>query len=228
MMTRRSLFLVLALGFLGASALPFSAQAKSVEADKIVQAAKSTLSDFLADPNMKWLKEHFRDAKGVLIVPDRNKGGFIFAGSGGVGVLLTKRADGRWSQPAFYRLASVSVGFQIGGEHSEVILFIQSQNGVDSFLSSSVKLGGEASVAAGPVGEGTQAATADILSFSRSKGAFVGAALAGTVVKPAKDLNEGFYHKRVSPVDILVRGTVENPRSDALRDALSQVARKER
>ncbi len=227
MMTRRSLSLMMAMGFLCASVLPFSAQAKSAEADKIVVAAKSTLSDFLADPNMKWLKEHFQDAKGVLIVPDRNKGGFIFAGSGGVGVLLTKNADGRWSQPAFYRLASVSVGFQIGGEHSEVILFIQSNSGVDSFLSSSVKLGGEASVAAGPVGEGAQAATADILSFSRSKGAFVGAALAGTVVKPAKDLNEAFYGKRVSPVDILVRGTAENPRGDALRDAVSRVARKE-
>jgi|YelNatPaOPRAMG01_1025707.scaffolds.fasta_scaffold02978_2 lipid-binding SYLF domain-containing protein len=224
MSMKRSLFFLAVFVIFGLNALPLAARGKPAEANKIVEAAKSTLSDFLADPNMKWLREHFQEAKGVLIVPDRNKGGFIFAGSGGVGVLLTKRADGRWSQPAFYRLGSVSVGFQIGGEHSEVILFIQSQNGVDSFLSSSVKLGGEASVAAGPVGEGTQAATADILSFSRSKGAFVGAALAGTVIKPARDLNEGFYGRRVSPVDILIRGTVENPRADALREELSRVA----
>jgi lipid-binding SYLF domain-containing protein len=75
------------------------------------------------------------------------------------------------------------------------------------------------------VGQGAQTATADILSFARSKGAFVGAALDGTVVKPAEELNEGFYGKPVSPVDILVRGNVKNAKADALRSAVAQAAK---
>jgi SH3 domain-containing YSC84-like protein 1 len=222
---KKTLYLILALALLAASALPFAAQKKAAEAEQTVAAARLTLNDFLTDPDMQWLKQHFREAKGILIVPESNKGGFIFAGSGGVGVLLTKDAKGRWSQPAFYKLGSVSVGFQIGGSQSEIVLFIQSQKGVDSFLSSSFKFGADASVAAGPVGQGAQTATADVLSFARSKGAFVGAALDGTVVKPAEDLNEGFYGKAVSPVDILVRGSVKNSKADALRSAVAQAAK---
>ncbi|MEJ2368967.1 MAG: lipid-binding SYLF domain-containing protein [Acidobacteriota bacterium] len=226
MTMKRNLLFLLLLGFLLTAALPAAAaEDKTAEANATVKAAETTLSNFLHDPNMHWLKAHFQDAKGILIIPDRNKGGFIFAGSGGVGVLMAKLPDGRWSQPAFYKLGSVSVGLQIGGEHSEVILFIRSKKGLDSFLQSSVKLGGEASVAAGPVGEGTQAATADILSFSRTKGAFVGAALAGTVVKTGTTLNEAFYGKYVTPVDILVRAGVRNPKADALRQALYEATR---
>lgn len=222
---KRALFLTVAVLLLAASALPVAAQKKATEAEQTVLAAQATLRDFLSDPDMQWLKQHFREAKGILIVPESNKGGFIFAGSGGVGVLLTKDAKGRWGQPAFYKLGSVSVGFQIGGSQSEIILFIQSQRGVDSFLSSSFKFGADASVAAGPVGQSAQAATADILSFARSKGAFVGAALDGTVVKPAEDLNEAFFGKSASPVDILVRGSVKNPKADPLRNAVAQAAK---
>ena len=222
-MRKNSLTALLALACLMVSALPFAAQVKAAEAEKTIRAARSTLADFLSDPDMRWLKDHFREAKGVLIIPERNKGGFIFAGSGGVGVLLARDAKGRWSEPVFYRLGSVSVGFQIGGERSEVILFIRSQKGVDSFLASSLKLGGEASVAAGPVGQGAQAATADILSFSRSKGAFVGASLEGTVVSPSEELNRAFYGKIASPVDILVRNSVRNPKAVDLREAISRI-----
>ncbi len=227
MMMKKSLLVLMVAGLLAGAALPAAARGnKAAEAQQTVEAAQSTLSDFMSDPDMKWLKTHFQDAKGILIVPNRNKGGFIIAGSGGVGVLLAKDSKGNWSQPAFYRLASVSVGFQIGGEHSQVILFIRSQEGLDSFLNSSVKLGGELSVAAGPVGEGAQAATADILSFSRSKGAFVGAALGGTVVKPAKDLNRAFYGRHASPVDILVRRDVKSDKTGSLREALAEATKR--
>jgi lipid-binding SYLF domain-containing protein len=223
---KKALLVTATVLLLAASALPFAAQRKAAESQETVAAAQATLANFLADPDMQWLKQHFREAKGVLIVPSVGKGGFIIAGSGGVGVLLTKDAKGRWSQPAFYKLGSVSVGFQIGGSESEVVLFIQSQKGVDSFLSSSFKFGADASVAAGPVGQGAQTATADILSFARSKGAFVGAALDGTVVKPAEDLNEAFYGKAASPVDILVRGNVKNAKADPLRNAVAQAAKR--
>lgn len=211
--------LVLAL----ALAAPTLAADDAAEAAKTVSAARATLSNFVSDPDMQWVRAHFSQAKAILIVPDQGKGGFIFAGSGGVGVLLTRDMKGTWGQPAFYKLAAVSVGLQVGGEKSEVLFFIQSQKGVDSFLSSSFKLGADASVAAGPVGQGTKAATADILSFSRSKGAFVGASFEGTIVKPSEDLNNSFYGKPVSPVDILVRGTAESEKAKALRDDLAKV-----
>ena len=224
-MRSRGLVSLLAGALLAAGlTLPAAAQSKAEEAQRTLDAARTTLSNFVSDPDMKWLKEHLREAKGILIVPNQNKGGFIFAGSGGVGVLFTRDGKGGWNGPAFYRLGSVSVGFQIGGEHSEVILFVHSQKGADSFLASSVKLGGEASVAAGPVGQGAQASTADILSFSRSKGAFVGASLEGTLVKPAQDLNDAFYGKEASPVDILVRGEGDGTKAQPLKKDLEAAA----
>lgn len=198
----------------------------AAEAAKTVSEARTTLSNFLSDPDMQWIRAHFDRAKAVLIVPSQGKGGFIFAGSGGVGVLLARDSKGNWGQPAFYRLAGVSVGLQVGGEKSEVLLFVQSQKGVDSFLSTSFKMGAGASVAAGPVGQGTQTATADILSFSRAKGAYAGASFEGTVVKPAEDLNTSFYQKPVSPVDILVRGTVQSAEAKGLREDLAKVGGK--
>ena len=222
MFTKKAILGMAAFGVMAALALPAMAENKATEARQTVEAARATLGHFLADPDMSWIREHLDQAKAVLIVPSQGKGGFIFAGSGGVGVLLVRERDGRWSSPAFYRLASVSVGLQIGGEKSEVLLFVQSQKGVDSFLTQSFKLGADASVAAGPVGQGTQAATADVLSFSRSKGAFVGASLEGTMVKPAEDLNEAFYHKFASPVDILVRGTIKSELAKGLQEDLAQ------
>lgn len=205
-------------------ALPLLGQGKAEEAKETVDGARVTLSNFVSDPDMAWIRGHLREAKAVMIIPNQGKGGFIFAGSGGVGVLLTRDAKGNWSQPAFYRLGGVSVGLQIGGEKSEILLFVQSQKGVDSFLSSSFKLGADASVAAGPVGQGAQAATADILSFARSKGAFVGASVSGLVVKPADDLNQGFFGKEVSPVDILVRGSVKSSAAQGLQADLTKAA----
>jgi len=204
---------------------PSPAQDKATEARDTLKAAQATLKDFVSDPNMSWIRDHLGSAKGVLIIPSQGKGGFIIAGSGGVGVLLARDAKGQWSQPAFYRMASVSVGLQAGGSASEVLLFVQSQKGVDSFLSSSFKLGADASVSAGPVGQGTQAATSDILAFSRSKGAFVGAAVEGSIMKPAEDLNKIFYKRDVTPVDILVRGDVTSDQSADLIAALTAVSK---
>lgn len=223
-MSKKMSTVVLAITMLLALGLPALAADKAVEANETVQSARTTLRNFVTDPNMKWIKEHIGEAKGILIVPTQGKGGFIFGGSGGVGVLLTRNADGTWSQPAFYRMGSVSVGLLVGGEVSEVMFFIQTQKGVDSFLTSSFKLGAEVSIAAGPVGQGAKTSTADILSFSRSKGAYIGASFDGTVVKPAADLNEAYYKKPASPLDILVRATVQNDHSEGLRGDLERDA----
>jgi SH3 domain-containing YSC84-like protein 1 len=223
-MSKRISAAALVLSLALSLALPALAADKAAEATETVQSARTTLRNFVTDPNMKWIKEHIGAAKGILIVPTQGKGGFIFGGSGGVGVLLTRTADGTWSQPAFYRMGSVSVGLLVGGEVSEVMFFIQTQKGVDSFLASSFKFGAEASVAAGPVGQGAKTSTADILSFSRSKGAYIGASFDGTIVKPAADLNQAFYKKPASPLDILVRATVQCDLSEGLRGDLERDA----
>ncbi len=221
---KRVLVLLICAVVLSVLAAPVLAADKAAEAKETVAAARATLSNFLSDPDTQWVRRHLDEAKAVMIIPSVGKGGFIVAGSGGTGVLLTRDAKGGWSQPAFYRMGSVSIGLQAGGSASEVLLFVTTQKGVDTFLSSSFKLGAEASVAAGPVGEGAKAATADVLSFCRSKGAFVGASFEGSVIKPSEDLNEAFYKKPVSPVDILVRGSVSSGAAKGLREDLAKAA----
>lgn len=223
-MTKRILTLLTLVLVAGALALPLWARDDAAEAQKIVDESRTTLANFLSDPDTKWVRNHLAQAKAILIIPSMGKGAFIVGGAGGVGVLLTRDAMGGWGEPAFYKMGSVSVGLQAGGSASEVLLFIQSQKGVDSFLSSSFKLGADASVAAGPVGEGAKASTSDILAFSRSKGAYVGASFDGSVIKPAKELNKSFYGKPVSPVDILIREAVHSKSSAGLRDDLAKAA----
>lgn len=214
---------------LAALALPAVAAAADPlhEAQAVVSAARRTLGRFQADPEMTWFRDHVGGAMAVLIVPKRIRAGLIFGGSGGVGVLLTRgAAGGSWSQPVFYNLGGASFGLQAGGERSEVILLIESQAGLDSFLSSKVQLGAEAAVAAGPVGAGAgESATADVLTFVRSKGLYAGATLDGTLIKPAADRNAAYYGSEVSAADILIRRSVQNEQADGLREDLARTTR---
>lgn len=197
------------------------------ESEAVVSAARRTLGRFQADPEMAWFRDHVGTAVAVLIVPKRIRAGLIFGGSGGVGVLLARDpSTGEWGQPVFYNLGGASVGLQIGGERSEVVLLLQSQDALDSFLSPKLQLGAEAAVAAGPVGAGTgENVTAEILTFVRSKGLYAGATLDGTVIRPATDRNAAYYGLEVTATDILVREIVQNPHAEGLRDDLARTAR---
>lgn len=148
----------------------------------LVSDADTTLNNFLRDPEMTWFRDNLPSARGVLIVPSFVKAGFIFGGAGGNGTLLVHDNSKSWSYPAFYTVASGSVGLQAGAEVAEVILMIRSQRGADAMLSNSFKLGADASVTAGPVGAGAQVQTSDILAFSRSKGLYGGVSLDGSVI----------------------------------------------
>jgi lipid-binding SYLF domain-containing protein len=196
------------------------------ESEAVVSAARRTLGRFQADPEMAWFRDHVGTAVAVLIVPKRIRAGLIFGGSGGVGVLLARDpSTGEWGQPVFYNLGGASVGLQIGGERSEVVLLLQSQDALDSFLSPKLQLGAEAAVAAGPVGAGTgENVTAEILTFVRSKGLYAGATLDGTVIRPATDRNAAYYGVEVSPADVLVRRIVRNAHADGLREDLTRTA----
>ena len=220
--------ILLAVALIGSPVIPaFAADQK--EAAQIVEKARLTLDSFMADNTLGAFRDLLKKAQGVLIAPALLKGAFIVGVSGGNAVLLVRdKKTGQWSEPAFYTIGGASFGLQIGGEASEVILLAMTDRGVTSLLGNSVKLGGDAGVAAGPVGIGAAASTAnlsvDILSFSRSKGLYGGISLDGAVVAVRSGLNDGYYGKPVSPTDILVRRSVTNPQAARLIEDVSKSA----
>ena len=205
------------------SSAPAGAQ-EDLKPQILVDQARVTLNNFVKQADMEWFQSHLKNSKGVFIVPQLLKAGFIFGGSGGRGVVLIRDAKtGQWSQPAFYSLGSVSFGLQIGAESSEVVIQIRTQRGLESLYGTSFKLGGDTSVAVGPVGAGAAAkgVTADLVSFSRAQGAYAGLSLDGSVVKVNDDFNKDYYGKAVRPTDILVKKDVSNSGSAKLREALA-------
>jgi len=188
------------------------------EQQKLVDAADATLANFLRDPDMTWFQQNVNRARGLLISPEIVKAGFIFGGSGGRGVLIARDGKtGKWVGPAFYTLATASVGFQAGIAVSETVVMVMTEKGMNSLLATTFKMGGDASVAAGPVGAGAKSdVVADLISFSRSKGVYGGLNLDGTVVKVSDDWNEAYYGKKLLPPDIVVRGAASNKGADKL------------
>ena len=215
--------LVLALALLVISFQP-AAAADPVEQQGTVDKALVTFRNFWADKDMEWFHNNLKDTKALLIVPNLLKAGFILGGSGGSGVLVARDEKmGDWSQPAFYTVGSVTFGLQIGGESAEVIMMIRTQKALDALYTTEFKLGGDTSIAVGPVGAGAKGAvTADIVSFAKSKGLFAGLNLEGAVVKVSAKSNKAYYAQAASPVDILVKKTVSNPGSANLREELKK------
>jgi SH3 domain-containing YSC84-like protein 1 len=218
--------LVLAMFFIIAP-VPAAASPEAIEAQGLVDKARVTFNDFMADKNYTWLHQNVKNARGILIYPQVLKAGFVLGGSGGTGILLVKdKKSGTWSQPAFYTLGSVSFGLQIGGEAAEVVMLIMSDKAVDSLYASSVKLGGDTSIALGPVGAGAKGnVTADFISFAKSKGIYAGLNLEGSVIAVRDKLNQAYYKKTVRPVEIIVEQKAANKGSAALRSAVRKAAK---
>lgn len=212
--------LVLTGALVTAQAVPARANDRE-KATQIVEKACMTLDNFMQDKHMGPFRDLLKKAKAVVIVPSLLKGAFIIGASGGSGVAVVRETkSGQWSQPGFYTVGGASFGLQIGGQASEVILLAMTERGVKALMGSSFKLGADAGIAAGPVGMGAQAASAnlsaDILSFSRSKGLYGGISLDGSVVAVRASLNKAYYNKKVSPTDIFVRHEVTEPQSACL------------
>jgi SH3 domain-containing YSC84-like protein 1 len=189
------------------------------EQQNLVNAANRTLTNFLRDPNMTWLQQNIGRAKAVTIAPTVVRAGFIFGGSGGRAVTLARDpSTGKWVGPGFYTLASASFGLQAGISAAEVVTLVMTDKAFNSLLAPSVKLGGDASVAAGPVGAGAGSALlADFITFSRAQGVFAGLNLEGSVIAVSNDWNAAFYGRQgVLPPDILVRHSVHNKGAAAL------------
>ena len=214
--------MVCALVACGIAACSSMQSVSSLEAERLVSEARIVLLNFLRDPDQTWIQQNLNRARGVLISPRLVRAGFIVGGSGGRAVLVAR--DGRtWAGPAFYDLVTASVGFQAGVDVSEAVIVVMTEKGLNSLLSTSFKIGGDASIAVGPVGAGAQSTvTADLVAFTRAKGLYGGVNLDGTVVNTNVAWNEAFYGRtNVLPTDILIRKTVTNPEAAPL---LSDVA----
>jgi len=212
---------LLTLSVLGS--IPGQALASDPKQDalQLVEKSRMTLESFISDGNMGAFNDLIRQAKGVFIAPQVLKGAFIFGVSGGSGVLVTwSDKAGSWAGPAFYTMGGASFGLQIGGQAAEVGLLAMTDRGVKALLSSSVKLGADVGIAAGPIGAGASAATAnlsvDILSFSRAKGLYGGISLDGAVVAVRDAWNEAFYGRKIDPIDILIIRDAGNPQASSL------------
>ncbi|HEV8502533.1 MAG TPA: lipid-binding SYLF domain-containing protein [Casimicrobiaceae bacterium] len=194
------------------------------EEQELLSQAETTFNNFARDPDMTWLQRHFASAKAIIIAPKIVKAGWIFGGSGGRAVVFARDPrSGRWMGPAFYNVGAASVGFQAGVDVSETITLVMTDKGLNTLLSNSVKLGGDASVAAGPVGAGANAdVTTDFVAFSRSKGVYGGLNLEGTVIAVANDVNRNYYGSPVLPPDILVTGRAHSHDSDRLVNLLDR------
>jgi len=192
---------------------PRGNQSRMESAQREVVAAGQTVANFTNDPNMTWFRDHAREARGLLICSMVVKAGFVLGGSGGRCVLVA-RADDDFSGPAFYTIGTASIGFQAGVQRSEIILLAMTQKAVDSLMSSTLKLGAGASVAAGPVGAGTGATTTDFVSFSRSSGIYGGVNVSGSSIRPTASFNRAYFGKAVTPIEIIVKRAVHNPHAD--------------
>jgi len=157
----------------------------------------------------------------VIVYPSVLKGAFIFGGSYGRGAMTCRtgeRFNGPWSAPTMMALEGGSFGFQIGGQATDFVLLVMNERGAKAILSSKVKLGADASAAAGPKGRNAEASTdvtmrAEILSYSRARGLFAGVSLAGSTVRPDNGANSKVYKKDVTSQDIVFKGAVPVPPS---------------
>jgi len=218
------LFIVLATVTLSSCA-EFHRDKGSTARDLVFQS-QETIRRFKGMPDLRRFAEYIPTARGIVVLPTVIKGGLILGGEGGNGVLMVKRDDGTWSDPAFYILGAASLGLQAGIQDTEIVLVLRSDNAVDAVINHQGKLGADAGVTVGMMGMGAEVSTTanigvDVLAFANSKiGLFGGAALEGAVLARRTDLNEAYYGQGATPKTILYGGQLSNPQANGLRQAL--------
>ena len=169
------------------------------EGRKRADSATRVIIQIMSDRDKSIPRELLQKASAVVVFPGVLKGAFVVGGQGGHGIVIRRTKDG-WSAPAFLKMAGGSVGAQIGGSKIDYIMVIMNEGGLKGLFEDKFEIGGEASVSAGPVGRNAAASTnatfdAQILTYSRSKGAFVGVSLKGAVITQDDVLNQGIYGK---------------------------------
>ncbi len=192
--------------------------AKDSEPAKRLNESATVFSEVMATPDKGIPQDLLENARCIVIVPGMKTAAFLIGGKFGKGYLSCRNKGGTgWSAPGTVRIEGGSVGFQIGGSETDLIMLVMNQGGADKLLSSKFTLGAEGSVAAGPVGRTATAQTdaqmhAEILSWSRSQGLFAGLALEGATLRQDLDDNATLYGKKLENREI-VMGGVTAPRS---------------
>jgi len=213
-MIRKSV-LVLCLGLMGASViLAGNKEQKRLENSGVVMQEIMNIPDNIPQDVME-------RAKCIIVFPSVLKAAFVVGASYGRGAMVCRTGEdfrGAWGAPAMYALEGGSVGFQIGGQATDLVLLIMNDRGASSILSSKVKLGGDASIAAGPVGRDATADTdaymrAEVLSYSRTRGLFVGVSLEGSTLRPDDDATADVYGRKLTAKEIVLGGNVRVPPS---------------
>ncbi len=210
---KKLLCALLCLGFV----LPALADDREKDIKRL-QGAAQVLGEIMDAPDKGIPTDIMGSAKCIAVVPSYLRGGFVLAGSYGKGVASCRTANG-WSAPAFFKMTGGSFGFQIGGEAVDYIMLVMNNDGMEKLLQNKFKLGADASVAAGPVGRHTEGATdwklnAQVLTYSRAKGAFAGISLSGTAVHQDQDDTRAFYGRMV-PFKTLLLGNFSPTPNDA-------------
>jgi lipid-binding SYLF domain-containing protein len=184
--------------------IPVSAQKKKrmEDAARHAREAAKVFTEIMNVRDRAIPRELLDQAEAIAIFPDVVKAAFIIGGHGGQGI-VSRRVRRGWSAPAFFNLAGGSFGAQIGAQKTDYVLLIMNDDGIDGLLEDKFELGGAVGIAAGPVGREIAASTnprleAGILSYSRSKGVFIGAALKGAVISPDNDLNLAVYELKAA------------------------------
>lgn len=203
---------ILAAGLL---ALPAAAANPGRDTGRL-RDAEEVLKNAVSAPDRGVPKELLEHAECVGVFPGLTKGAFVVGGEYGRGVFTCRQADGRMGAPAFFTIGGGSVGWQFGGKEADLVVLVMNPGGVKHLLADRFTLGADAAAVAGPVGRSASAATdaqlhAEMLSWSRSRGAFLGISLDGDVVKPDRAANARFYGKALTAREILVDHRAEVP-----------------
>ena len=223
---------ILLMSILVAASILTPAIANENKQIKKISAAEEVLRMSATAPDKGIPKELLGRAECIGVFPGLKKAAFVVGGEFGRGVFTCRQKDGAMGAPAFFIIGGGSFGWQFGGEEADLVLLIMNEHGVKHLLQDKFTLGGETSAAAGPVGRTAAAATdaqmhAEILSWSRSRGVFLGASLKGTVIKPNKKATEEFYGKPVTAADILVAQSVHAPRAaKSFRETATRYSRR--
>ncbi len=219
----------LALGPLAVTALA----AKDNEPQKRLNEAAAVFTEVMDTPDKGIPQELLENAHCIVIVPGLKTAAFVFGGKYGKGYLSCRNKSGAgWSAPGTVRIEGGSVGFQIGGSETDLIMLVMNDRGEDKLLSSKFTLGAEGSVAAGPVGRTATAQTdaqmhAEILSWSRSQGMFAGLALEGATLRQDLDDNRALYGKKLENRHIVPQGVHTPKAAEKLIALLNKYSRHE-
>lgn len=205
--------------------LPFAARAQT-DQQALVDRATLTVQEMYGTNDAVDARSLLKRARGALICPQVFKAGFILGGSGGGCVLVARGAAG-WSSPAFYDIASGSLGFQIGIQDSQVVFMVLTDRGLQALLDNQFKFGADASLAVATIGGGVEGSTtaalrADIVAFSRTRGLFAGISLQGSLIGVRSNWNAAYYGQPYAAQQIILQGVAANPGAEPLREMLAR------